>query len=618
MAFDPDAYLAGGTVPEFDPDAYLAATPGPTPSAVAEPAPAEETLSDRVRKFLFEPEGARVTREAIQSAVESIPHMAVDTAKMGYKGLRMAMGGPEERVKILTEDVIPSALAQGQQTAADIQSPFGTREWLRGAGQLGMMAAPGLELARELRAPTEVGPPLEAPPVPPLVQPPLADAIRAAREAPPEVPLVEAPSVAVQEPPASVAAPEAATEPLAPVAPAVQTVAERNGQILENRKRLLSRRAELQGVPGGETELAAVEAELADPVKNPVVHAPPQRGGALPQEPLAPVTPPAAPVAGDLWYSGVGPEGGTTWVTSNLEKAKIYARRRGAGGRINVYKPEQVGETAFADQEGNLVSPQEYATRHSEDTTLQVAPQAEGQPLPKPFQVLDADGNPIPVTPEPYTPEAAAARATEPQPATEPVGGNVAGFEKVYGPGEIPAGETISPEGAWDEASARAQSGKAQPYGFVDRAKTGAITPEEMGDLIYEHHRLVERAAGLEGMPEYAGASQAAKDFASNVLKPAETAWHQKGMVMQIERPVNLNTFTGMDQLMQSELGRGIKPSEAPRFKRMSEDIKNGETEVAKAVERSDARVRTKYAKVPDIPIEEAVARVKQMLKDCV
>ena len=107
------------------------------PQVVApEGVPADETLSDRIRKFLFEPEGARVTREAIQGAVESIPHMAVDTAKMGYKGLRMAMGGPEERVKILTEDVIPSALAQGQQTAADIQSPFGTREWLRGARQM--------------------------------------------------------------------------------------------------------------------------------------------------------------------------------------------------------------------------------------------------------------------------------------------------------------------------------------------------------------------------------------------------------------------------------------------------------------------------------------------------
>jgi hypothetical protein len=193
----------------------------------------------------------------------------------------------------------------------------------------------------------------------------------------------------------------------------------------------------------------------------------------------------------------------------------------------------------------------------------------------------------------------------------------VKGFEKVYGEGEIPVGETVSPEDAWDTASARAQSGKAQPYGFVDRAKTGAITPEEMGDLIYEHHRLVERAAGLEGTPGYGEASQVAKDFAQNVLKPAETAWHQKGMVMQIERPVNLNTFTGMDQLMQTELGRGIKPSEAPKFTRMAEDIKNGETEVAKAVERADAKVRARYVKVPDIPIEEAVARVKQMLKDC-
>jgi hypothetical protein len=197
------------------------------------------------------------------------------------------------------------------------------------------------------------------------------------------------------------------------------------------------------------------------------------------------------------------------------------------------------------------------------------------------------------------------------------VGGNVAGFEKVYGPGEVPAGPTLTPEDAWDAAHARSQSGKAQPYGFVDRARSGAITPEEMGDLIYEHHRLVERAAGMEGTPQYGEAYQAALDFANNVLKPAETAWHQKGMTMQIARPVDLSNMTGMDTLMRQELNRGIKPGEASKFKGMANDIKNGESEVQKAVGRADAKVQRRYAKVPDIPIEEAVARVKQMLKDC-
>jgi hypothetical protein len=88
-------------------------------------------------------------------------------------------------------------------------------------------------------------------------------------------------------------------------------------------------------------------------------------------------------------------------------------------------------------------------------------------------------------------------------------------------------------------------------------------------------------------------------------------------MTMQIARPVDLSNMTGMDTLMRQELNRGIKPGEASKFKGMANDIKNGESEVQKAVGRADAKVQRRYAKVPDIPIEEAVARVKQMLKDC-
>src|SRR5262249_41312445 len=110
--------------------------------------------------------------------------------------------------------------------------------------------------------------------------------------------------------------------------------------------------------------------------------------------------------AGNLWYQGVGPEGKTTWVTSNLEKAKIYAKRRGAGGKIHVYTPEQVGENAFADQEGNLMSPQEYARTQSEDTTIQTL--ATGK-LPQPIRTLDANGNVIPPEVPPTPPSAAAA-----------------------------------------------------------------------------------------------------------------------------------------------------------------------------------------------------------------
>jgi hypothetical protein len=175
---------------------------------------------------------------------------------------------------------------------------------------------------------------------------------------------------------------------------------------------------------------------------------------------------------------------------------------------------------------------------------------------------------------------------------TQPVGGNVAGFEQVYGAGEVPAGPTLTPEDAWDAAKLRTQLGQSNPYGFVARAKTGAITPAEMGDLIYEHHRLVERAAGLEGTPDYEGAYQAASTFANNVLKPAENAWHQKGMTMQIARPIDFSTETGMRNAMDRmnvEL-KANQASEANRIVRENAkakaDVNGAEDKLMKAMDK--------------------------------
>lgn len=97
---------------------------------------------------------------------------------------------------------------------------------------------------------------------------------------------------------------------------------------------------------------------------------------------------PKMPSDGSLWYQGVGPEGQTSWVTSNFEKAQMYASRRGEGGKINVYTPEQVGETAFADQNGNLLSSREYSKTQSTDTTIQTL--GRENKLPAPLKTIEA------------------------------------------------------------------------------------------------------------------------------------------------------------------------------------------------------------------------------------
>jgi hypothetical protein len=203
-----------------------------------------------------------------------------------------------------------------------------------------------------------------------------------------------------------------------------------------------------------------------------------------------------------------------------------------------------------------------------------------------------------------------------PQAATEPVGGNVAGFEKTYGPGEIPAGETLLPEEAFAKAQARMASGVAKPYSFVARAKTGAITPTEMGDLVAEHDRLINEAAAREGTPEYDGAYQAAKDFATNILKPAETAWHQKGMVMQIKAPVDYSRLTGFRQAMEKRIGREMTPTEAPAFQEAANDVAKSEGEAQVAQKASIERVQKHFSKTPDVAFEDAASAMHKQIEE--
>src|ERR1041385_283703 len=173
----------------------------------------------------------------------------------------------------------------------------------------------------------------------------------------------------------------------------------------------------------------------------------------------------------------------------------------------------------------------------------------------------------IPPADVPYT-------GQQPPPENIPaVGANVKGFEQTYGTGEIPAGETVTPEDAWNAAAARAQPGQAKPYDFVDRAKTGAITPEELADLIYEHQQLLNRAGAAEGTAQYAELAGRAKAFAENVLKPAENAWHRSGQTMQIAVRPDYSSLTGI-QNAAIRMGREIQASELAEARRIANENK--------------------------------------------
>ncbi len=203
------------------------------------------------------------------------------------------------------------------------------------------------------------------------------------------------------------------------------------------------------------------------------------------------------------------------------------------------------------------------------------------------------------------------------QPKPEEVGTNVKGFEKIYGAGEIPAGGSITPEEAWDIASERAATGKADPYGIVDRARTGAITPDEMGDLIYEHQRLVNEAAAAEGTPQYEELYQRARTFARNVVKPAENAaFHRTGMVMQIKAPIDYSNLTGFRAALEKRMGREMLPEEMPAFKKIVDEVNGAKKARNGAASEAMGKAINRFKGVKDISFEDAVKQIHDSLEE--
>lgn len=200
-------------------------------------------------------------------------------------------------------------------------------------------------------------------------------------------------------------------------------------------------------------------------------------------------------------------------------------------------------------------------------------------------------------------------------------GANVKAFEQTYGEGEIPTGATLSPEEEFIAAGERAAAGKSNPYGFVDRAKTGAITPHEMADLIYEHDRLVNEASAAEGTPQYDELYQRAKTFAQNVVKPAETAWHQKGMMMQIEAPIDYSKLTGFRVALEKRMNREMTPQEVPAFQKIANDVSKARQDAQDSARTTTDRVLKRFSKVKDVSFDEAVKEIHdsitEAIKDC-
>jgi hypothetical protein len=196
------------------------------------------------------------------------------------------------------------------------------------------------------------------------------------------------------------------------------------------------------------------------------------------------------------------------------------------------------------------------------------------------------------------------------------MGGVSAGaFERLYGEGEIPVGESMTPEDIFARGQADLAAG-ADPYALAGKARTGDVSPRELGLLAAEHDRLVTEAAAQEGTPGYEAAYQRAKDFAQNMLKPAGTKWHQVGMGLQIEAPVDFSNLTGFRAALEKRMGRDMTPEEAPAFQRVAQDISKAKGEAQAAGREAANGVQKRFARVKDITFEDAAKQIHDAITE--
>lgn len=333
-------------------------------------------------------------------------------------------------------------------------------------------------------------------------------------------------------------------------------------------------------------------------------------------EPTVEAPPAETAAPGDRWYQGVGPDGSpTSWVTSNLEKAKIYAARRGEG-KIKVYTPEQIGETAFEDRDGNLISAQEYAKTQSEDTTIQTM--RTGGKLPDPVEILNADGTPVSeatpaVEPSEQTPTSIKNSVTAEERAAR-------GIDLVEEPARRAFGDI------WDAVKTEIATKPTAPDALLAelKQKPRALTDREDALILHKQIELqsvfdkaaeeVNQATAMgdepvraEAMAQLERTRQALEEtYALGKQAGTETA---RGLAAR-KMMANMDfTLAAMETRLRAEQGGALTPEQQAKVKAQADTISKtqegmdkilAEREVQKAESTADAAVDPKVKSLAD------------------
>jgi hypothetical protein len=515
---------------------------------------------------------------------KGVPSMLAQIPKYGYEGVKVQTGN--ESLLDAARSIMHDAVPQGQAMAAGINSPVGSREWDSAALQMAMMGLPALEfLPKGLKVAGELEkPPVQAPEG--TVEAPSGPA--SASEAPvaPET----APPVQEAVKPSSVE-PQTATATKSTIEDLRRAVSE--GRFDDARDISKAMEADLRPQPQDAT------------IQKPVTEAPKIVSAAIRIDKTGKVYTGAShpsiindnpALADDFFTNGFVDQNGRFY---DKDDATRLTRR--------------LGITAEDLQQGPIAttipSQDEFAGKLP--TEASKAENISGQ------QPEAADtGQPGMVRPADTGVGGERGYNTEQRPAGTSNRQNT----ETYGADVVPGGEGADTLQLLDNARADIRSGAVDPYSVLSKTRAdGIASPKEYAALAAEHERLVNEAVAKEkaGDPTAPEAAKQASDFA-NAIQPHKTAASDLMRLFQGDLNYDLSTDFGMEQYMKAEIGRGMKPNEVPKFRQHVQRIRQAEVGSQEAVGRSDIKVQRHYAKVRDIPMEEAAARVKEWLKDCV
>ena len=522
---------------------------------------------------------------AVTDVARGVPGMISQIPEQAYQGIKFAAGGSQERVQVLGE-ALKQAISQGQQIAQDLNAPVGSREFARGAINLGMIGLPAVgELAGEF-----------------AIRPSLRDLAPTPERAgiePPPLPTV--PTTEPILPPESGKAPEAVS---------ATAQIQGGGEIPSATQERQIQEGYQPKYPGDETIRPPAEAGGGGGV----VPSTEVRGGVAP-EAVAPAA--EAPIA--ALPKGVAEitdeSGNVSKMNFQVVPAK-YGFRVKENGKLRDYVVPQPGQTLEQAIQDRYSAGRNLGETADVKFTHAAPPKAVAPISPEQPRIAPTTGEPIEGS-VPTSPEVRQQTGISNQRLTEAYGD----FAPVATTGKGP--------GAWkDVGTSRLDNFQKtgavanDPYSVLTNLREGRVPVQQVASdvslLRAEHQRLLEDARNSEGTPEYADKSKAALDMANAIKGVAHGPASDVFRALQEYDKPRYDNVTDFDQALRERIGRESTPEEKAQFGKVANDVKSTRNGAEEAINGAQKRL----SRMPKMDFDSATSSIREQIaeltKDCV